>query len=249
MIDYSAVLQSIRRMQAISDSAQKTQRFVKKLLEENELIAGLYKDKIRKYLAYRGWYIAGSLYINQYPILEKAIKENRDSEIEEFLQSHVRSRVQEIQREACERWPDCAHIMNDAFEAHSKRKYTLSVPVFLAQADGICYEILKSFLFTDHSGKVVQQVEEFEREHPSTTPLARSFLGLLLEASGLRLNTRERDKLKAAGVSISPLNRHGVIHGIDRQYGTESNSLRSICLLSFLAEVDRIVSKKEHRDS
>ena len=249
MIDYLALLQSIGRMQAIPDSVQETQRFVKKFLEENKLIAGLYKDTIRKYLADRGWYVAGSLYGNQYPALEEAIKENRDSEVEDFLQSHVRSRVQEIQRDACERWPNRSRIMNDAFEAHSNGKYTLSVPVFLAQADGICYEILKAYLFTNYSGKVVQQVKELEREHPSTTPLARSFLELLLEASGLRMNTRRRDKLKAAGVSISPLNRPGVLHGIDSDYGTESNSLRSISLLSFLVEVDSIVSKKGHRDS
>jgi len=249
MIDYSALLQSIRRMQAIADSAQETQRFVKRFLEENELIARLYKNRIRKYLANRGWYVAGSLCGNEYPALAKAIKENRHSEVEEFLQSHVRSRVQEIQRESSERWPDRARIMNDAFEVHLERKYTLSIPVFLAQADGICYEILEAFLFTDRSGKVVQKVKELQREYPPTTPLAGSFLGLLLEASGLREDTGKRDEFQKAGISVSPLNRHGVLHEIDSDYGTKSNSLRSISLLSFLAEVDSIVSKKGHRDS
>ena len=32
------------------------------------------------------------------------------------------------------------HILQEAFEAHSECKYNLSVPVFLAQADGIFWE-------------------------------------------------------------------------------------------------------------
>lgn len=240
MINYSAILKSVGRMHNIADSIQEKRLFVKRFIEDNKKIAHLYEDSIRKYFAERSWYIAGSLYGNQYAWLEKAIKENRDSEVEEFLQSHVRSHINEIQHEACEKWPNRASIINDAFDAHIKTTYTLSVPVLLAQADGICHEIFEAFLFTNHSGKVNEKINNLVQLDIPFTPLARSFLGLLIEVSGLRMDTRQRDERAGAGVSISPLNRHGVLHGIDCDYGSESNSLRSIALLSFLSEVDNI---------
>lgn len=243
MIDYSAIIKSVREMQNITDSIEEKRLFVKRFLDDNKKIAQLYEDTIRKYLAERGWYVAGSLYGNQYPMLEKAIKENRNSEVDEFLQSHVRSNINEIQRVVCEKWPNHAPIINDAFEAHTKTTYTLSVPVLLAQADGICYEILEAFLFTNHAGNVNEKINNLVQSDIPYTPLARSFLGLLIEVSGLRMDTKQRDEFEGAGVSISPLNRHGVLHGIDCDYCSESNSLRSIALLSFLSEVDNIVKR------
>jgi hypothetical protein len=244
MINYSAILKSVRRMHNIAYSIQEKQLFIDRFIDDNKRIARLYEDSIRKFFAGRGWYVAGSFYGKQYPWLEKAIKENREAEVEEFLQRHIRSQINEIRHDACAKWPHRASIINDAFDAHTKATYTLSVPVLLAQADGICYEIFEAFLFTYYSGKINEKINNLVHSDTSFTPLAGSFLGLLIEVSGLRMDTKKRDELEGSGVSISPLNRNGVLHGIDCDYGSESNSLRSIALLSFLSEADNIIRRR-----
>ena len=141
------------------------------------------------------------------------------------------------------RWPIRKNILNDALEAHNEGKYTLSVPVLLAQADGISAGLLGSFLFTNHQGSISATAEHLMKQRFSDRPLAKSFLGLLLEASGLRLDTRKRDKMLAAGQIVSPLNRHGVLHGLDCDYATDTNSLRGIALIGFLEWVADIMQE------
>jgi hypothetical protein len=182
----------------------------------------------------RGWFIAGSLYPHQYQSLARALKEQAEDQVEEFLKIHVRGLISDARENATKRWRERAKILADAFDAHITEKYTLSVPVLLAQADGISADLLGAYLFTNRKGSIKDAASESIESHLHDRPLAKSFLGLLLETSGLRTDTRERDEFAASGRIFSPLNRHGVLHGLDSDYATEANSLRGIALISFL---------------
>jgi hypothetical protein len=64
-----------------------------------------------------------------------------------------------------------------------------------------------------------------------------SFIGILLEDSGMCTLTEKRDEKRRSGHPFSPLNRHGVMHGIDCDYATESNGLRAASLIALPNEI------------
>jgi hypothetical protein len=214
-------------------------------LRDNRLLDKFYADAVSKELAKRGWFIAGSLNPHQYQPLTRALKNQAEDQVEEFLKIHVRGLASGVQKNAMKRWQKRAEILADAFDAHFAGKYTLSVPVLLAQADGISADLFRAYLFTNKKGSISKAASRAIENHFQERPLAKSFLGLLLKPSGLRINTNKRDKLATSGSILSSLNRHGVLHGLDCDYATESNSLRGIALISFLEWVARVTPMKE----
>jgi len=239
------LVSSAKNLESILNSAMKTKNFIEKFKRDNKQIATWFEDVIRSYLAQRGWFVAGSLYTSQYQALKKAIEQGKEAEIEDFMMQHVRSITNHTASGADAKWPHRRAILADAFDAHSKKLYTLSVPIMLAQADGMALEILGAFLFTNKKGKIVEKAKEMIEGEFEQRSLAKSFLGLLIETSGLRISTDERDNQNAKGLSVSPLNRHGVLHGIDCDYPKECNSLRAIALIDFLNWVHGITPKQD----
>jgi len=234
----ASILNQLNSLQDVVEYVECQRKFFEDFARGNRSIAKLYADTIRQELARRGWFIAGSLGTHQYQPLAKALKEGAENQVEEFLKRHVRGLISDIRKSAVKRWRERAEILADAFDAHIAGKYSLSVPVFLAQADGISADLLGAWLFTKQKGSIEQAASKVIERHFQERPLAKSFLGLLLEVSGLGLDTRKRDEL-------SPLNRHGVLHGLDCDYATEANSLRGIALISFLEWVAQVIPIKE----
>lgn len=223
-------------------SLERLRRQIECFSRDNELCARRYCQELCEDLAQRGWFIAGSLSPSQYDPIAKALRHGHEHEVEEFLNAHVKDLIPGIRSRALKRWPNRAHILSDAFDAHNALKYTLSVPVFLAQADGISEELLGASLFMREGEKAKEKASHLiDDEQLSRRPLAKSFLGLLLRASGLGLSTRERNGRAASGQTFSPLNRHGVLHGLDCDYPTETNGLRAIALIDFFAWVGAVL--------
>jgi len=109
-------------------------------------------------------------------------------------------------------------------EAHNGGEYDLSVPVFLAQADGICLELIGVQLYSKRSDgkttKVSEAVAALEVD---------VLLYPLTEVFPIIFNSRER----AGQENI--LNRHAVLHGESVSYGNKVNSSKAMSLLSFTA--------------
>ena len=100
-----------------------------------------------------------------------------------------------------ERYPHSAKILRAAFAAHERGDYQLSVPVFLVQADGICFEVTGRSLFIKSNGKPA--VAEFaERFGPDEFHAA--VLTPLRGVHPIGQSQKERPK------DFSGLNRHQV---------------------------------------
>ncbi len=240
------IIKQLNSLHAVVQSIERQQQFIEDFARDNRLLAEFYADTMRQELAQRGWFIAGSLYPHQFEPLARALKMKAEDQVEEFLKIHVRGLVSDVKKSAMKRWQERAEILADTFDAHIAGKYTLSVPVLLAQADGISADLLGAYLFIDHKGcSITKAASVAIKSHFQERPLAKSFLGLLLEASGLRISTYERDESATSGLIFSPLNRHGVLHGLDCDYATEANSLRGIALISFLEWVGDVIPKKD----
>ena len=191
--------------------------------EEEELPKIL--RKVLQRLGEEGWFVTqGGMPDDFLNILRNKDK----NKLSEWFKDFFRERLDDIKQKLIDSYPDRSHILQEAFEAHSECKYNLSVPVFLAQADGIFWETTpkKQSLFRakqrkEATGKHASQILGYTANyiHPLeiTLPLWMS----------------EGDRAKGGG-SFFKLNRHQVLHGESVDYGTEENSLKAISLLNYL---------------
>jgi hypothetical protein len=119
------------------------------------------------------------------------------------------------------------------------------IPCLLAQADGISQEIVGGKLFTSRKKKLDSSVAlekllltyQWCDRPVKLLELQEMMLNPLRRKSGLQVDTRDRDAGTSPEFSGCTLNRHGVLHGTDLNYGTEANALRAWVLLDYLQHV------------
>jgi hypothetical protein len=124
--------------------------------------------------------------------------------------------------------------MKPAFNAHRREEYVLSIPIFLAQTDGICKEMAGYYLF----------IKSLHR--PSTAKYVDQMIGDTFEAallSPLTVTLPISASEKERQVGNEALKRHTVLHGESLDYGTKVNSLKAVSLINYVAN-----SFKEHPD-
>lgn len=168
--------------------------------------------------------------------LEKALENGNLDEAEVALMEYFREHLSTIENRLNSKFPHRAKIISTAFNAHKRGEYELSIPVFLAQTDGICYEVVNQHLFMKKNKK------------PSTaayveTIASDTFRSALLSplSHPLPISASEHER----GERFDELNRHQVLHGETLHYGTEVNSLKSISLLNYVTQVLRLDDKKD----
>jgi len=142
----------------------------------------------------------------------------------ERIAQWVRDRVDQVEADLAFEFPDRRAILANAFAAHREGTFNLSVPVFLAQADGIWLERCGHNLFDgDISATVAAALGDRVRD---------GVIDRLLRTLTSREWKLRRSK-GGRGPSFSDLNRHQVLHGEATDYGTEENSLKAIAMLHF----------------
>ena len=183
-------------------------------------------------LGEEGWFLDPEIPAILLQQLELLFDEHPD-EMTEWLTDFFRERLDVIEGKLVDSYPHRGHLFQQAFEAHREGKYGLSVPVFLAQADGIFWERTpeRQNLFSSRQRKAYS---EFASQISDTyTGIYLYPLSTLLP---LWMNEDER------GACFVGLNRHQVLHGESVDYATEQNSLKTISLLSYL----HLIFSKNH---
>jgi hypothetical protein len=182
---------------------------------------------LQRLLAERGWFVSSNLPMSPIFSLESAFAANRSDVVDNFMSRLVEQHLEEIEAQLESNYPDRAAIFKEAFEAHRTGKHALSIPVFLAQTDGICIDLLGKKFFSKERNSDDPQT----RKAVEALPVER-FADVLLEPlktrGGLSANQKEE--------SLYPdvLNRHRVLHGIDTAYPSKLNSLKAISLVGYL---------------
>lgn len=216
----------------------------------NKVLAEL-PDNMRKVqsdCANKGWYfLHGDVTPSAIANIVCMIDKKQYEDIEKGIQDFARFQVDDILQKAKVSWPHRFNILKDAFEAHKQGLYTLSIPCLLAQADGISYEILKVSFFGKENRvpKTKKALEDYLAQPGKTMLPTEEITDLLLyplrTVSSVSMNTNDRDEERKRDPSYGPLNRHGVLHGIDLDYATEANSLRAIMIINYLMDVKTII--------
>lgn len=177
-------------------------------------------------LAKRGWYCELNMPYRVLHILNDSFNRNDLAHVDAVMIDYVHHHWKEITR-SCEkyvphRWP----ILKQAFHAHKKKQYALAIPVFLAQADGICHELFG--------------VQLYKRKNK--IPVTADKVGVLANSDatdaileplriGGAISAYDADAAKEPLL----LNRHQVLHGLSVDYATEVNSFRAISLVAYVA--------------
>ena len=176
-------------------------------------------------LAQHGWAPVPSLTFRQQQELANAIPHQLDV-VDELISDHVRNHLDATERQLTESYPERSQLFREAFEAHRMGVYSLSIPAFIIQADGISYDRLKNSLFVGRERQWIS--EQFDNSNPESglTPLIQR---LFEEQLPFWMTRKQRDD------HFDELNRHLVLHGISTTYNTEEFSLKAIALVSWLS--------------
>ena len=189
-------------------------------------------------LSAHGWFLSPDTPIEQLQLFTDSLGANDSSGIKDAICSHFRMRIDSIESELSKSYPLRSQILHDAFEAHRAGKYTLSVPVFLSQADGIWRDQFRENFF--HKNKLKSTMQDCKND-PQLQNVA-TMLNLLEPREPGKNNPLWANK-KERGVLFDALNRHQVLHGESISYSTEQNSFKAISLLTCFQGVCRRVAQ------
>ena len=175
-------------------------------------------------LAEIGWYIDPTMPMITTNALAQALSADDVDAADSYFEEFFDQRVNEVEEELVEAYEHRRIVLQDAFEAHRSGKYNLSVPVFLAQADGMWWDRFGKNLFAKRAR--TQAAEDVRVDVRS------EFSKILFDVFDTSIPIWKSESERSP--SSDALNRHQVLHGESTTYGTERNSLRCISFLSFL---------------
>ena len=187
-------------------------------------------------LASRGWAPFQKLTYRQLHNLGLAVNQ-QPMIVDEIMTTYVRDRISEIENELITRHDSRGQLIVEAFQAHRMGWYGLSIPAFMIQSDGICYDLLGSNLFVSHGRRDILSAFDADPLTSSITLIQH----LLDDPIPLWMTARQRAQ------DFDELNRHLVLHGISTTYNTEVFSLKAMAFLSWLSfSLDQL--DKDHND-
>jgi hypothetical protein len=198
-----------------------------------------------RYLLDRGWFFTLDLPSPSLIQLNERRKAGDHDGVDAIMVGLARAKVDEVEAALRERFPHRTKVLVDAFENHRAGKYTVSIPTFLSQADGVGCEVLavprQFFSSKPRAEALKEKLGAFAlSDEPSSLGGAmKELLAPLDDCSSITAQTDQRDERQRSEPWYGPLNRHAVLHGHDLSYATEANSLRCVLLLQYLLDVDR----------
>lgn len=177
-------------------------------------------------LGQHGWFLDPEMSLPDLWELKNTLSDGNLLEAEFALISYFESRLTEIEESIAIKFPHRAHLIRSAFGAHRREEYSLSIPVFLAQSDGICKETVDQYLFIKQDKKPRTAI--YVDQIAADTYMA-ALLSPLAESLPIGASEKERPE------GFVSLNRHTVLHGESLDYGNKTNGLKAISLLNYVA--------------
>jgi hypothetical protein len=196
------------------------------------------KRRVVAYLAERGWHQNFAMPWWDEELL-RLVDAGDATGVDAYIADMVEESLDELVANVAAEFPARTVTVTQARRAHADGLFDLSVLAALSLADGVTQEVLGVPAFGKDHGK------------PRTAPfaedrIARAGAGtgaavdwLLIDliplqaGSTLLISTTDRDARRTADPAFGPLNRHGVLHGLDVGFGTRENSLRAFAALGY----------------
>jgi|GEM_PF-2666828 len=186
---------------------------------------------LQDFLYHEGWYVGGSLPVPDVSNLADMVRANHYAKVELALVSWARDESERIIDRASSQHIERSAILDAAFRAHSRGEYELSIPVFLAQADGIAIQFggSKAKLFSPEFKRIIEKridkLNDFKLDWISDMILGPLRLKNIFVKSSA-------SPVTPGGITLP--RRHDMLHGLQTDYASESNSLRVIVHIGYI---------------
>ena len=244
-----------KKMQPIIDIQKRMQPFIEMHMEAQKKLNAFFDAYLRladgiEVLPKDGWYLGfefiyeylGVDYLNEI-VCNWNIDETKNN-FRNKVELIFEKRIDEIQESLVTSFAKRRKIIEVIFQLHKDGNYIASIPVALAQLDGICKEI-----FIDDKNKKIgffdKNKKDFKHKLPQLKKVANNnFLLFLYNQLSLN-NLDEFIVLKYGNSEMEKLNRHTILHGESVEYGTKENSLKAILLLYFIRDFIELVSENK----
>lgn len=207
---------------------------------------------VNAFLSDRGWLLSGETPSGLVNRLAPLVRQGEGEAVDQAMRDHVGARLDEIVHRASEKCPLRAPILAAAARAHAERAFELTVPTLLSQADGMALELIGGHFFrrtatptrksTTETGKALDEKLPDQQEIRADGYLAPLLIAVFV-GSSLGVHTQVRIEGRRADPAYGPLNRHGVLHGIDKDYATEDNSLRAFLLVEYILVLETMLER------
>ena len=179
-------------------------------------------------LGENGWYLDMEMSLPTLWHLKKILDEGNLLKAENTLVEYFEKRLTKIEKSILEKFPCRKHLLKAAFNAHRRKEYCLSIPLFLAQTDGICKEVIRQYLFMKSRSNGKPQTAIYVDQITKDTIMA-AFLSPLAKTLPINASKGERPR------NFNGLNRHMVLHGESLDYGSKINGLKAISLVNYVS--------------
>jgi hypothetical protein len=179
-------------------------------------------------LANIGWFPSGEMGFSEIQAFGALCDSGHKSAINTAMIEWLHGELGNIQARASKIFPNRSKILASAFRAHDAGQYELSVPVLMAQVEGMCLEVFGKKLFATKSDLPVTRDET---DRFSQMALSEALLLPLRELNGFTASEKKRDQWPDTP------NRHEVLHGIATDYGTRENSFKTISLMEYFTTI------------
>jgi hypothetical protein len=189
----------------------------------------------------QGWFFNWENSLEEVLNLIESLQTANTDEVDEILKTHYTKDMDWYVIQLANAYPDRKQAIAAAVNAHKNygtEGYYISIPVFLAQADGIFSEItgITSAMDKVRNSDVIKGsawVQNIIGDNEEVKDLLYQLLNLhtmdILKSKGQRdKESREKGKI------FDALNRHQVMHGEVSNYGTELNSFKAFSFLAFI---------------
>jgi hypothetical protein len=199
-------------------SFEEFERVTKQFQESFQKLGEQLPESLKE-LASHGWYISADSPIFESLELTRELRSGNSNKVDQHMSIFYEGNLQIIIRRLKRDYPERSKILIEAAKTHRQKLYFASTSLFLIIADGLCNGTLYKT-----KGKKSHLKKQLGNKNIS------GFLDVITEENAIDIPHAKKQKYP------SSLNRHGVLHGLDIDYGTRLNSLKALSLLVFISD-------------
>jgi len=188
-------------------------------------------------LSDEGWYFDYELALETLSDLYIDQVFNDSDVLDEYMIKFYRDKIKDIidnfKTIQNKRYP----IIEKAFIAHDMGYYELSIPVFLAQIEGVFFDLTKKDLFSQGRRNNKENTAGNWIDLKSSSDIDNNLQFRLTLLGSLKNNENITANFTESNDFPNALNRNKILHGRELNYSSELNSFKAISLLSFIGTI------------
>ena len=220
-----------RVQKAINNFSKQFEGIAEKLKKSFEIYGQSLTDI--KFFVAEDWYVSYSLFydcsITDFILLTR---EHNTKKLEEYVLQAFEKKQKKIFGKILKASPDREIIINEIENLYKQKYYYSLIPLCYAQVDGICKERFGISFFDTDKKEIARPLRLNSALKTAELSSFSRFMSDQLDIKNAM--TKNSDQVTDKNSSF---NRHVVIHGNSKIYGTKINAIRSILLLDFISEL------------